>query len=53
MQNALQLTPYVNAWITMHSLLFAPHEDTVSMSWDNGYAASQTPETVSMTEFFE
>lgn len=38
--NALQLTPLVNSWITMHSFLFNPQKGTVKLSWDNGYAAS-------------
>jgi len=52
MANALKLTPLVNSWITMHSLLFAPEKDEVSMSWDNGYAASMPKEHISMSEVF-
>lgn len=53
MENALQLAPYINSWITMHSLVFRPAHDTVKMNWDNGYAASGRWVETPMTEFFE
>ncbi|MES2273031.1 MAG: C45 family peptidase [Chlamydiota bacterium] len=52
MENALKLTPLVNSWITMHSLIFTPQLDEVSMSWDNGYAAAASRETLSMNGIF-
>lgn len=52
MENVLQLAPYVNSWITMHSLVFEPGEDRVKMSWDNGYAASGRWAEAEMTAFF-
>lgn len=52
MDNAIQLTPLVNSWVTMHSLLFVPKHDEVSLSWDNGYAASTPREKLSMSEVF-
>ena len=52
--NALTLSPYINTWITMHSLIMEPVRGQVQMSWDNGFAASQpNPANVPMTEFFE
>lgn len=53
MENALRLTPYVNSWITMHSLVFRPAENRVKMSWDNGYAASGSWEEAPMDAFFK
>lgn len=52
MENALQLSPYINSWITMHSLVFNFGEDKVKMSWDNGYAASGKWAEAQMTQFF-
>lgn len=52
MENVLQLSPYINSWITMHSLVFRPSQDSVKMSWNNGYAASGQWIKVQMTEFF-
>ncbi|NGX33776.1 MAG: hypothetical protein K1060chlam1_00117 [Candidatus Anoxychlamydiales bacterium] len=52
MENALQFAPYVNSWITMHSLVFRPGEDKVKISWDNGYAASGRWAETKMTDFF-
>jgi len=52
MDNAIQLTPLVNSWVTMHSLFFVPKHDEVSLSWDNGYAASTPREKISMSEVF-
>jgi hypothetical protein len=52
MENALRLSPYVNSWITMHSLVFRPGADTVKMSWDNGYAASGQWAETPMTAVF-
>lgn len=52
MENALQLAPYVNSWLTMHSLVFRPAANSVKMSWDNGYAASGQWEKADMTAFF-
>lgn len=52
MENAVQLAPYINSWITMHSLVFRPHANRVKMSWDNGYAASSQWAEANMTEFF-
>lgn len=48
--NALKLTPLVNSWITMHSLLFTPGE--VQMGWDNGYAADMPKQHLRLTEVF-
>jgi hypothetical protein len=53
MENALQLAPYINSWITMHSLVFRPAQDQIKMNWDNGYAASGQWIEGRMTEFFE
>jgi hypothetical protein len=47
--NALKLT---NSWITVHSLLFSPKSDKVSISWDNGYAASGRKKSISMSQVF-
>jgi hypothetical protein len=52
MENALQLAPYINSWITMHSLVFRPSTNQVKMSWDNGYAASGRWAEAEMTAFF-
>jgi hypothetical protein len=50
MENALQLTPLVNSWITMHSCGFAG--DDVFLKWDNGYAAAMPPQRISMSALF-
>lgn len=49
---ALQMSPWINSWITMHSLLFRPQSDEVALSWDNGYAASVPKEKISMQGIF-
>lgn len=51
--NALKLTPLVNSWITMHSLMIEPASDRISMSWGNGYAAAQQSQQISMSSVFE
>jgi hypothetical protein len=51
-RQALRIRPYVNSFITMHSLLFLPQSDSVELSWDNGYAASQPAAQLSLTEVF-
>ncbi len=51
-QQALRLRPYVNSFITMHSLVFQPQSDRVEISWDNGYAASQQSAQLSLSEVF-
>lgn len=50
-ENALKLR-YVNSWITMHSLMIEPETDQISMSWGNGYAASQLPQRIKMSSVF-
>lgn len=50
--NAMKLTPLVNSWITMHSLLFKPESGEVQLSWDNGYAAAMPHQTLQMGEVF-
>lgn len=52
MENALKIPPYINSWITMHSLIFLPGENLVRMSWGNGYAASKPSYEAEMTSFF-
>lgn len=51
-ENALQLSPYVNSYITMHSLIFLPEQNEVALSWDNGYAASMPRQRLRMSEVF-
>ncbi|MBA3237489.1 MAG: hypothetical protein H0T62_03950 [Parachlamydiaceae bacterium] len=50
--NALKLTPLVNAWMTLHSLMLVPQSGDVAVSWDNGYAADMPRQNINMDEFF-
>ena len=50
--NALRLKPYINSWITIHSLVFSSKEGTVSIRRDNGYAPSATPTHLDLAEVF-
>lgn len=53
LDNALQLTPLVNNYITLHNFRCDLEEGTVSLKWGNGYAASQpSAETLSMDSVF-
>jgi predicted choloylglycine hydrolase len=51
-ENALRISPRVNSWITLHSLLFLPSQDEVHASWDNGFAASMPKQRIGLTEVF-
>jgi len=52
-KNALSLTPLVNSYLTMHSLLFKPEEGRLWISVDNGFAGSGKYEEASMGDFFK
>jgi hypothetical protein len=51
-KNALTLRPYINSWISVHSLFFDPQNDKVMLKMDNGYAPSSNGEEFSMGSFF-
>jgi hypothetical protein len=49
-ENALELTPLVNSYITLHRVLFYPEK--VVLSFNDGYAASSPKHTLAMNEVF-
>lgn len=51
--NALKMHPYVNSWITMHSMIFKPETGKLSLSMDNGFAPSNEYQEANIADFFQ